>query len=191
VPHDIRVSKFWEWGFSDLRLNIVRGILAEFLVREAVGDTQPERIAWDNFDVLMPSPSHPNGIRIEVKSSGYWQSWPQRDKSRIGFSGLTARTWKEDGSYSVEREIRADVHVFAVHACTDPNDYRPLDVAQWDFYVLSADVVRNYAGRSMSFATLRRYAPEPVPWGNLAEGVRQAAEASSKQSKQPTRMRTG
>ena len=89
-PHDIRVSKFWEWGFSDVRLNIVRGILAEFLVREAVGDTRPKRIAWDNFDVLMLSPSHPDGIRIEVKSSGYWQSWPQSDKSRIGFSGLSA-----------------------------------------------------------------------------------------------------
>lgn len=25
------VGEFWQWGFSDLRMNIVRGVLAEFL----------------------------------------------------------------------------------------------------------------------------------------------------------------
>lgn len=29
---DATVLDFWRWGFSDLRLNIVRGVLAEFLL---------------------------------------------------------------------------------------------------------------------------------------------------------------
>ena len=35
------VLDFWRWGFSDLRENVVRGILAEFLVAQAVGDPSP------------------------------------------------------------------------------------------------------------------------------------------------------
>src|SRR4051812_26608404 len=78
----LTVSDFWRWGFSDLRTNIVRGVLAEFLVASAVGDPSPLRCAWDNFEVTTPT-----GIRVEVKSSAYLQSWSQRRVSAIAFSG--------------------------------------------------------------------------------------------------------
>jgi hypothetical protein len=32
------VLDFWHWAFSDLRTNIVRGALAEYVVAQAVGD---------------------------------------------------------------------------------------------------------------------------------------------------------
>lgn len=44
-----------------LRMNNVRGDLAEFLVARAVGATGP-RVEWDAYDVLAP-----DGTRIEVK----------------------------------------------------------------------------------------------------------------------------
>jgi hypothetical protein len=40
----MRVVDFWQWGFSDLRMNIVRGVFAEFLVAKAVGDPSPIRM---------------------------------------------------------------------------------------------------------------------------------------------------
>jgi len=67
---DIRVSAFFTWAFSDLRLNIVRGVLAEFLVAKALGDPRDGvRNAWDNYDVLSRE-----GLRVEIKSSSYLQS---------------------------------------------------------------------------------------------------------------------
>jgi len=56
-------------GFSDLRLSIVRGVLAEFLVAKAVGATQTLKHEWTNFDVETEA-----GIRVDVKASAYWQS---------------------------------------------------------------------------------------------------------------------
>ncbi len=41
----LTVLDFWQWGFSDLRTNIVRGVLAEFFVASAVGDPSPLRNA--------------------------------------------------------------------------------------------------------------------------------------------------
>ena len=40
VGLDATVADFWRWAFSDLRDNTTRGILAEFLVAKAVGDTK-------------------------------------------------------------------------------------------------------------------------------------------------------
>lgn len=80
----LTVADFWQWAFSDLRTNIVRGVLAEFLVARAVGDHSALREAWDNWDVTTTS-----GIKVEVKSSAYLQSWRQRKHSSIVFTGLT------------------------------------------------------------------------------------------------------
>ena len=49
------VLDFWRWGFSDLRLNIVRGVLAEFLVAKAIGATGTPKEEWADFDVSTPS----------------------------------------------------------------------------------------------------------------------------------------
>src|SRR5918911_5022810 len=103
---DVDVLAFWRWAFSDLRENIVRGVLAQFLVAKAVGDPSPLRHAWDNFDVTTPS-----GTKVEVKSSAYLQSWRQKQLSRITFSGLTGRAWSYDTNiFDTEPTLRADVY---------------------------------------------------------------------------------
>lgn len=169
---DATVVDFWRWAFSDLRMNNVRGILAEFLVAKAVGATEAPKEEWANFDVQTP-----DGIRIEVKASAYWQSWPQRGPSKIVFSGLTARTWEDDGSYSADRQIRADVFVFAVQACADSTKYDPLDVGQWEFYVLPASAIAETGARSLSLASLGRYKTGPIAWEDLAKAVATASRA--------------
>lgn len=163
---DTTVADFWRWAFSDLRMNNVRGILAEFLVAKAVGATEAPKEEWANFDVETP-----DGIRIEVKASAYWQSWPQRGPSKIVFSGLTARSWEDDGSYSADRQIRADVFVFAVQACADPTKYDPFDINQWEFYVLPASTIAKTNARSMSLASLARHEAGPIAWKDLAEVI--------------------
>ena len=167
---DATVADFWRWAFSDLRMNNVRGILAEFLVAKAVGAVVTPKEEWASFDVQTPE-----GVRIEVKASAHWQSWPQRGPSKIVFSGLTARSWQDDGSYSKDRQIRADVYVFAVQACADPAKYDPLDVSQWEFYVLSASTVADAGTRSMSLASLAGLRAGPVAWPDLAEAIVVAA----------------
>ena len=89
-------------------------MLAEFLVARALGDRRPFRAAWDHYDIETPS-----GIKVEVKSAAYLQSWPQKQLSQITFSSLTGRRWNPESGYSGEREVRADVSVFAVHTCRE------------------------------------------------------------------------
>jgi hypothetical protein len=69
-----------------------------------------------------------------------------------------------------EPEVRADVFVFAVQICKDPEAYNVLDVAQWEFYVVGASHVREAGFKSVTISRVRRYA-EPVSFGNLASAI--------------------
>jgi hypothetical protein len=153
-------------------MNIVRGVLAEFLVKLAVKDTSEIRAACSNHDIVMPP-----DVTIEVKASAYLQSWPQPALSNIGFSGLRGRPWLEDGSFGLERVLRSDVYVFAIHTCRIPDHYDPLDVSQWEFRVLARAQLEEHGGRSIQLTLLDRIAPHRFAWKDLREAVQAAAEA--------------
>jgi hypothetical protein len=167
------VLDFWRWALSDLRMNTIRPMVAEFLVARAVGDEREVREAWANFDVLSRE-----GIRIEVKSSGYCQSWTQRELSRISFGRLAARTWDEEtGELSPEREVKADVFVFAVQSCRDCSQYDPLDTSQWQFWVLSAGDIRGYRWKTVGLGWVKKHARGSVSWSGLRDAVLHARDA--------------
>src|SRR5207253_6112014 len=124
---DATVLDFWRWALGDLRMNNARGYLVEFLVTRAVGSTDPLRIEWGAHDVKAP-----DGTRIEVKSTGYLQSWAQKALSvpRFSFTGAQMSWDEEAGTYVVDPTGRVDVWVFALHTCSDHDSYDPLNVGQ-------------------------------------------------------------
>jgi len=164
---DARVVDFWRFAMSDLRTNTVRGVLAEFLVREAVGGHEP-REEWAAYDVVTP-----DGITIEVKSSAYLQVWAQTRPSRIVFSGLRGRTWTVNG-HAAEPTYNAQVYVFCVQTADDHEHYDPLDVHQWDFYVLPVAVLIQLGCTSLGLAAVRQHAGAPIPFGALNGAIRTA-----------------
>src|SRR5688500_15401261 len=74
------VLGFWRWSSSDLAGNAMRGVLAEYLVAQALGLPTDVRMEWDACDLRMS-----DGTRVEVKSAAYLQSWSQRTHSAISF----------------------------------------------------------------------------------------------------------
>ena len=78
-----KLLDFWQWAHSDLVANTERGAIAEYLVACALGVQNNTRISWDKYDLLSPE-----GISIEVKASGYLQTWEQKQLSSITFGIL-------------------------------------------------------------------------------------------------------
>ena len=58
-----------------------RGLLAEYIVAHALDLADAVRSEWDAYDLLLP-----NGIKLEVKSAAYIQSWYQKEYSNISFA---------------------------------------------------------------------------------------------------------
>jgi hypothetical protein len=173
---DANVIDFWRWSYSDLRDNTIRGVLAEFFVTHALGCTGKLRESWANFDVMTPK----SRLRVEVKSSGYLQSWPQRRRSRLDFGKLIGRSWDaETGELSAEREVRADVYVFCAQTCDDPDAYDALDLSQWEFYVVPGAAVRRAGARSVGIGFVRANATAgPLALPALAQAVEAAGLAN-------------
>ncbi len=124
---------FWAWAYSDIVGNTERGKLAEFIVAMALGITESISVAWNKYDLLSKE-----GIRIEVKNSAYLQSWDQQSLSKIRFSIKPTYGWDSvTNEYDTEKKRQSDVYVFCVLKHKDQATINPLDLSQWEFYVLS------------------------------------------------------
>jgi hypothetical protein len=77
-PIGFDLLAFWRWAFSDVLNNAQRGVLAEYIVASALGCSHGVRTQWDAYDLKTPT-----GVRVEVKSVAYLQSWGQEGFSKI------------------------------------------------------------------------------------------------------------
>jgi hypothetical protein len=167
------VLAFWQWAASDLSSNATRGRLAEFLVAHALGCADGVRIEWDAYDVCTGS-----GVKIEVKSAAYLQSWAQRRPSTIIFDIRPTLSLNTDtNSCDSERKRQANVYVFALLAHRDKATLDPLNVAQWQFYVLATKILNERAPvqRTIGLPTLQRFGAQHVTFDALAETIKRTA----------------
>ena len=141
---------FWRWSVSDILSNATRGRFSEFIVGSAVGlNLENLRDEWDAYDLITE-----DGIKIEVKSAAYIQSWNQRNFSNISFSIKPARFWdSESNMLELDPKRHADIYVFCHLKHKDQNTIDPLKLEQWDFYILPTYCIDNYE-RSQSSITI-------------------------------------
>lgn len=130
MPDDLlQAEAFWRWAYSDFLSNAQRGVLAEYIVAQAAGSTGKGRVEWAAWDL-----ERTDGLKIEVKSSGYLQTWSQQAPSLIKFDIAEKRGWNpEANAYAVEASRAADLYVFCVFNHQDRETANPLDLQQWFF----------------------------------------------------------
>jgi len=167
TPVGPAIKEFWSWAFSDLLSNALRGVFAEYLVASALGIEQSTRNEWDPFDLLSD-----DGRPIEVKSSAYLQSWYQLDYSRISFDvsksiGWDAETNKLDGA----SKRHSYAYVFCLLNHKDKDTVDPLDVSQWEFFVVPTREIDEKCGnrKSLSLSALHSLDPIKCDYATLKE----------------------
>lgn len=162
-----QLQEFQGWAFSDLCDDDVKGIFAEWMVRQLLHCPSPRRVSWADNDIILPS-----GISIEVKSSAIWQSWKLRkqdgariyplpaskpfDPKKIRFCGLKARLG--DAKPVGEPVFKSHLYVFCFQSQKDPTKWDALDLDQWEFYIMSQhDLIDLKVGGSISLDALRKF----------------------------------
>ena len=172
ATRDFDVLDYWRWATSDLISNATRGILAEYIVARAVGvSTTGVRDEWAAYDLETP-----DGIKLEVKSSAYIQSWWQARLSDIRFGTKKTLPWNaETNTFGTEPTRDADIYVFALLAHKDHHTIDPLDLDQWQFYVLPTAQLEESKGSqsSLSLSALTELTA-PVPFDELRGAVYKA-----------------
>ena len=135
LPAGATLLHFWQWMGSDLMSNTLRGALGEYLVALAVGAADARDAVqeeWAAYDVQSP-----DGVKIEVKTSAYIQTWYQSKLSQPDFDIAPKEGWDAKTNSRIEEKKRwADVYVFGLLHHQDKHTVNPLDLSQWTFYVL-------------------------------------------------------
>jgi len=161
---EINVHSFWKWSSSDLLSNTLRGILAEFIVASSIGVLDKPREEWDAFDLLTN-----DNLKVEVKSSSYLQSWKQSRLSKISFGIQPTAAW-EDNARSGNLKRQSDAYVFCVLSHQDKHSVDPLNLSQWDFYILRTQVLNDKipAQKTITLSSLLKLNPAKVDYDGIA-----------------------
>lgn len=171
---DMRLLDFWQWSQSDLLNNALRGTIAEFIVAKAVNATNEIRLEWDAFDLITPK-----GIKIEVKSSAYLQSWKQDRDSAISFSIRPAKGWDAATNISaIERRRNAEVYVFCLLKEKNRSLVNPLNLDQWIFFILTTEQINREKGmqKTIGINSLLKMNPIVAGYDELASAVQHVME---------------
>lgn len=164
------LADFWQWSASDLLSNAFRGMLAEFIVGSALGCVDGAvRREWDAYDF------EANGIKVEVKSTAQLQTWPQKKPSTLVFDIRKTTGWDGETNEWLPGPPRrhADVYVFCVLTADDKATVNPMDLSQWEFYVVATKLLDQLEDqRTITLNSLKaRFKPAQISYSELADAV--------------------
>lgn len=165
-----KLLDFWKWAFSDLSVDHLKGIFAEWMVGVLLGLSleKKHRIDFANSDHFLP-----DGRGIEVKATAYWQSWRMIDEkgkplskpfdptplSKIRFRGLLAHKSSGTSNAVGDRVYKSDIYVFCFQKEKNPIRWNALDLSQWEFYVARKEDLQKLGTHSISLAHAAKICP--------------------------------
>ena len=149
---------FWKYQYSNIY--DMQEYIAEFIVGKALEIDEPmNRDGWTLWDIDY------QGKRIEVKQTSYYHTWQEKiANGKISqqrtFSITPAFTRYKDSTTSYERQN--DIYVFCLNIGTNEEESYPLDMANWEFYVVPTSVINENctpSQKSISLGKVRKLAP--------------------------------
>ncbi len=171
------IGHFWAWSSSDLLSNTLRGGFGEFVVASALEiELRQTRTDWLAYDLQY------GDHRVEVKSAAYLQAWDNKAPSKISFGIAPSREWSaETNLFADEAKRHANVYVFCLLTCQDRQKIDPLDMNQWNFYVLHTNVLNEHCPnqKTISLPSLQKLSPIETNYGDLKRIVDQVLEAGT------------
>ena len=160
----LTVLDFWKYAYSDLNAD-PRDVIAEFLVSNALGITEStNRQDWTLYDIDF------NGIRVEVKCTGYYQTWRTDEKiSEERRFSIKKATDRDTGVYKRHN----DIYVFCLLNGKSRQEANPLILENWEFYVIPTTIINEKCGdnQSISLNKVRKLCSNKVEYDSLKDEV--------------------
>lgn len=142
------VSDFWQWAYSDLLQNTTRGVLAEYIVAVLLGVDKTPRNPWLPFDLKLN-----DGTTVEVKTMSRLQAWAQKQLSDPKVVISEKRSWNPDtGILTQTSSLNADIYVICYFISEEHSAADPLNLDQWNFFVLDKKEVGVILKKSKSIS---------------------------------------
>ena len=170
----ISKTDFYNWAYNDLLMNNQRGHLAEFIVAHALDITDRPRDEWAPYDLEY------QGIKLEIKSAAYLQSWHRNPSAKTKESKIIfgiAPTCDYD-SVTEQRihgnkQRRADAYVFCLLKHRDIKTVNPTDTSQWAFWVVSTERINALCGtnKTLALGVLEQNFGKPISFDEITPKI--------------------
>lgn len=133
---------FWKFHYSNIY--DIQGRIAEFIVAKAldIHESQNDQY-WTLWDLTY------KGLRIEVKETSYYHSFNKEGKVS---QQRSFRITKSNGSYDPQISGNSDycrqndVYVFCLNTGYTKDESYPLDLNNWEFYIVPTAVINEKCG---------------------------------------------
>lgn len=139
TPIGFTMLDFWKYQFSNIY--DLQDQIAEFLVGKALGLNEAQnRDGWTLYDMKY------RNACIEVKETGYYHSWQEKYadgkiSQQRSFGIHPAYSKYKNSSSDLARQN--DIYVFCLNTGTTPEDSNPLELGNWEFYVIPTSVINS------------------------------------------------
>lgn len=188
-PIGISMLDFWKFECSNVY--DLQDEVSEFIVTSALGLTKAfNKDSWTRWDISYPYKN--DIVKIEVKTTSYYHSW-QTEKSEIKEQrafGIAKSNSKYDerakvlagemdkvsGENVLERP--SDLYVFCLNTGRNRKDAFPLEMKNWEFYIVSTAYINSTfkEQKSVSLTRLKKLGIKPVPYSEIKNTVEQIAD---------------
>lgn len=160
----ITMLDFWKYQYSNIF--DLQDSIAEFIVGKALGIEEPmNRDGWTLYDIAYKHKDCKRTVHIEVKQTGYYHSW----QNKIANGRISQqRTFGIHPAYSTYKDSRTelkrqnDIYVFCLNTGINEEESNPLDMANWEFYVVPTATINEKCATSqktISLGKVRKLAP--------------------------------
>lgn len=163
------ISDFWRWAYSGIMQNVERGVLAEYIVATLLGVDNELRIPWLAYDLKLP-----NGKTVEVKTMSLLQAWYQKELSNPRVVIKPTRKWDPKTNIMEDTpKLHSDLYVICFFTADDHATADPLNLAQWEFYVLPKKRIKDFLKerKSISLKFLREKSIKPTTAFELRDKI--------------------
>lgn len=170
---DFGILDLWKSKYSNV-FNM-QDVIAEFLVEKALGiDMAQNTDYWTLYDVLY------RDYRIEVKQTGYYHPWNENSKiSKLRRFGITKANSSYESNETVNKfERQNDIYVFCLNIGETRVDSNPMNVDNWEFYIVPTKIINEKCGDNKSIGLKRvRELSDKIDYDKLKEKIDQIIDS--------------
>ena len=166
---DYNFVDFWRFHYSNIY--DIQGRIAEFIVAKAldIHESQNDQY-WTLWDLTY------KGLRIEVKETSYYHSFNKEGKvSQYRSFGITKANGSYDPKISGNNEFcrQNDVYVFCLNTGYTKEESYPLNLNNWEFYIVPTTVINEKCGdnKTISLNRIKSLGYMAVPYDRIRETI--------------------
>ena len=155
------------WSFQYSNIYSLHGEIAEFIVARALGITEAQNSAyWTLWDI-----SYRN-IRVEVKATAYYHLWNENGSvSKQRTFGITKANGSYDPGVCGNEDFcrQNDIYVFCLNTGTTKESSNPMNLNNWEFYVVPTSFINEHCGdnKSISLGRIKSFGFEAIKYNQI------------------------